>query len=128
MGTILYRNNNYTNAVTPTVYCAADSETVYVVGTPSNTDGEITSITSCPVATLEPTPIPEPTTFDVYEKCNLDGTKYHVDYNVSNLTQVTINGFCCFRIDSNVTPENMTANHNSSIYFSSFTNANCICE
>jgi hypothetical protein len=128
VGTIVYRNNNYTNPVTPTVYCAADSETVYVVGTPSNTDGEITSITSCPAATLEPTPIPEPTTFDVYTKCSLDGTKYHVDYNVSNLIQVTINGFCCSRIDSNVTSEDMLANHSSSVYFSSFTNANCICE
>jgi hypothetical protein len=128
VNTILYRNNNYTNPVTPTVYCAADSSTVYVVGTPSDTDGQITEITSCPTATLEPTPIPQPTTYDVYTKCNLDGTKYHVDYNVSNLTQVTINGFCCYRIDSNVTPENMVANHNSSIYFSSFTNANCICD
>ena len=127
VGTQLYINNDYTTPVVPTVYCALDSSTVYVVGTPADDYGEITEITSCPAATLEPTPIPEPTTYDVYEKCSLDGTKYHVDYNVSNLTQVTINGFCCYRIDSNVTPENMVANHNSSIYFSSFTNANCIC-
>jgi hypothetical protein len=129
VGTVVFRNNNYTNPVVDVVYCAVDSSTVYVVnGFEPPTEGSITSITSCPAATLEPTPIPQPTTFDVYEKCSLDGTKYHVDYNVSNLIQVTINGFCCFRIDSNVSSENMTANHNSSIYFSSFTNANCICD
>ena len=127
VNTILYRNNNYTNPVTPTVYCAADSSTVYVVGTPSDTDGQITEITSCPAATLEPTPIPEPTTYDVYEKCTLDGTLYYINYNETNLAILSINNFCCSRVVTNLSPETIATNYSSAIYFSNYVNAVCDC-
>lgn len=127
IGTILYGNNNYTNPVVPTVYCALNSSTVYVVGVESPTDGYITSITSCPVATLEPTPIPEPTTFDVYQKCSLDGTLYYINYNVNNLSELTINDFCCTELVSNVTSEYIGANYSSAIYFNTYTNSVCEC-
>jgi len=126
IGTILYRNNNYTNAVTPTVYCAVDSETVYVVGTPSNTDGEITSITSCPAATLEPTPIPEPTTFDVYTVCSDLVTRYYVDHYTSNFNFSIVNGVCCSKDATNVSMDYINTNYPSATY-QTIINTQCIC-
>jgi hypothetical protein len=128
VGTVVYRNNNYTNPVVGIVYCAADSSTVYVVnGFEPPTDGYITSITSCPAATLEPTPIPEPTAYDVYEKCTLDGTLYYINYNSSNLNILTINNFCCSRVATNVSPETIASSYSSAVYFSTFTNSICDC-
>jgi hypothetical protein len=65
IGTILYYGPGYTNPVpsTPT-YLKKDNATVYVIGTPSAEDGEITDIVACPTPT--PTPTPVPTTFTGY--------------------------------------------------------------
>jgi hypothetical protein len=56
VGTILYLNSNYTNPIVPSVWCKLDSNTVYVVGTPSPEDGYITAIEACPTSTPTPTP------------------------------------------------------------------------
>jgi hypothetical protein len=127
IGTILYRNNNYTNPVIPTVYCLVDSSTIYVVGTPSPQDGEITGIVACPTPTPVPTSTPVPSTYDVYERCDLTAI-YYVDYNAGNLSFVTINSECCSRIVSNVDSAYIAANYPSAIYFSTFTNVTCPCE
>lgn len=127
IGTILYRNNNYTNPVVPTVYCLVDSSTIYVVGTPSPTDGYITSITSCPTPTPVPTATPIPSTYDVYERCDLTAV-YYVDYSSGNLQNVTINGVCCSKIASNVDSDYINTNYSSATYFSTYTNVNCPCE
>jgi hypothetical protein len=125
--TILYRNNNYTNPVVPTVYCLVDSSTIYVVGTPSPQDGEITGIVACPTPTPVPTSTPVPSTYDVYERCDLTAI-YYVDYSAGNLSFVTINSECCSRIVSNVDSAYIAANYPSAIYFSTFTNAICPCD
>lgn len=127
IGTILYRNNNYTNPVIPIVYCLVDSSTIYVVGTPSPQDGEITGIVACPTPTPVPTSTPVPSTYDVYERCDLTAI-YYVDYNAGNLSFVTINSECCSRIVSNVDSAYIAANYPSAIYFASFTNVICPCE
>jgi hypothetical protein len=121
VGTILYRNNNYTNAVTPTVYCAADSETVYVVGTPSNTDGEITSITSCPAATLEPTPIPEPTAYTEYYNCSDETMWYILGENLPLKINRDGSTQCMTKVIEHATPPGGTQ-------FFSYTSVNCNCE
>jgi hypothetical protein len=127
IGTILYRNNNYTNPVVPTVYCLVDSSTIYVVGTPSPQDGEITGIVACPTPTPVPTSTPVPSQYDVYERCDLTAI-YYVDYNAGNLSFVTINSECCSRIDQNVDSAYIASNYPSAIYFSTFTNVTCPCD
>jgi hypothetical protein len=64
VGTILYEGPGYSNPVVPTKYCKIDNSNVYVVGTPSDEDGKITSIVACPTPT--PTPTPLPSTFFLY--------------------------------------------------------------
>jgi hypothetical protein len=127
IGTILYRNNNYTNPVSPTVYCAVDSATIYVVGSPSSIDGEITATTACPTPTPVPTSTPGPANDDIYERCDFS-TIYYVDYNASNLSYVTIDFECCYRIVSNVDSDYVSSNYPGAIYRASFTNTICACE
>ena len=127
IGTVLYRNNNYTNPVIPTVYCLVDSSTIYVVGTPSPQNGEITGIVACPTPTPVPTSTPVPSTYDVYERCDFAAI-YYVDYSSGNLTTVTINSECCSRIDTNKDSAYIATNYPSAIYFASFTNVTCPCE
>jgi hypothetical protein len=122
VGTILYRFNNYTSPIVDVVYCAADSSTVYVVnGFEPPTDGYITSITSCPTATLEPTPIPEPTAYTEYYNCP-DGTMWYIlgenlplKINRDGSTQ------CMTKVMEHATPPGGTQ-------FFSYTSVNCICE
>lgn len=84
IGTILYYGPGYTNAIVPSVWCKVDEATVYVVGTPSDTDGQITAIVSCPTPTPTPTPTATPSaTYTIYRRCgtvdeyyNINGTGY----------------------------------------------------
>ena len=127
MGTILYRNNNYTNPVVDVVYCAADSSTVYVVnGFEPPTDGYITSITSCPAATLEPTSTPQPTTYDVYTVCSDLVTRYYVDHYTSNFNFSIVNGVCCSKDATNVNMDYINTNYPSATY-QTIINTECIC-
>jgi hypothetical protein len=127
VGTVVYRNNNYTNPVVGIVYCAADSSTVYVVnGFEPPTDGYITSITSCPAATLEPTPIPQPTTYDIYTVCADLVTRYYVDYYTSNFNFAIVNGVCCSKDVTNVTLDYINTNYPSATY-QTINNTQCVC-
>ena len=127
VGTVVYRNNNYTNPVVGIVYCAADSSTVYVVnGFEPPTDGYITSITSCPTATLEPTPIPQPTTYDIYTVCADLVTRYYVDYYTSNFNIAIVNGVCCSKDFTNVTLDYINTNYPSATY-QTINNTQCVC-
>ena len=61
IGTILYYGLGNTDPVLPTSYLKKDDTTVYVIGLPSNENGEITDIVPCPTPTSTPTPTPTST-------------------------------------------------------------------
>jgi hypothetical protein len=88
-----------------------------------------TSCTSCsnPVTPEPPTPTPIPSTYDVYQRCDLTAI-YYVNYISNNQNTVTINGECCSRISQNVDSDYMLANYSSAIFFSTYTNAICSCD
>ena len=64
VGTILYAGPGYTNPIPPTLYLKQYTDTVYVIGEPSDEDGKVTAIVGCPTPT--PTPTPVPTDFTGY--------------------------------------------------------------
>ena len=76
---------------------------------------------------LPPTPTPQ--TYDVYGRCDDAGvTLYKVYYNLSNLTHITINGACCYRISQNVDDVYIIDNYSPlPTFFSTYTNTNCSC-
>jgi hypothetical protein len=128
VGTILYETAGLSTPIVPTVYLKYEFDnTVYVVGTPSPTDGYITSITSCPSPTPTPSPTPVTATFDVYESCPNPLTYYYVDYSPSNTFHATINSECCEKRDSNVDLSYIAIYYGSAIYQPSITNDNCSC-
>jgi hypothetical protein len=89
-----------------------------------------TSCTSCsnpPTPTPEPTPTQIPSTYDVYQRCDLTAI-YYVNYSAGNLNTVTINSECCSKISTNVDDAYMLDNYSSAIFFSTYTNAICSCD
>ena len=69
VGTILYQGPGYSNPVVPTKYCKVDNNNVYVVGIPSDEDGKVTEIVSCPTTTTTTTTAPP---FDYYYADEID--------------------------------------------------------
>ena len=89
-----------------------------------------TSCTSCsnpPTPTPEPTPTQIPSTYDVYQRCDLTAI-YYVNYSAGNLNTVTINSECCSKISTNVDDAYMLDNYSSAIFFSTYTNSICPCD
>jgi hypothetical protein len=126
LGTILYRNNNYTNPVIATVYCAVDNATIYVVGSPSVQNGEITSITACATPTPLPTSTPTPQTYDVYQSCGQPYT-YYVNYSPSNITIALVGGDCSSQIITNVDIDYINENYPTAT-LQTINNTTCSCE
>jgi hypothetical protein len=70
VGTILYQGPGYSNPVVPTKYCKVDNNNVYVIGIPSDEDGKVTEIVSCPTTTTTTTTTAPP--FDYYLADEID--------------------------------------------------------
>jgi hypothetical protein len=78
--------------------------------------------------TPTPTPIPENPTYDVYESCGNPGNYYSVYYSPNNSFHSTINGECCYKIDTNVNQEYINTIYGSVIGPSFSSNDNCRCD